>query len=143
MSKEENLQERIFLMSYMFRRILVPYDGSTNSEKGLRVALELSAILGSRITVVYACEKERCVEGLLKRAKEIAEARGIRIETKLIPYDPEESSEAAEIIKEINSNTYDLIVVGIRGKTEYEGVFKGSVASSLFVNANVSFLFVK
>ncbi|MGB9725124.1 MAG: universal stress protein [Fervidicoccaceae archaeon] len=143
MSKEDSLQERVFLMSYMFRRILVPYDGSANSEKGLRVALELSAILGSKITVAYACEKDKCSEGLLKRAREIAEARGIRIETKLIAYNPEESSESSEIVKEVNSNSYDLVVVGIRGKTEYEGVLKGSVASSLFVNANVSFLFVK
>jgi len=142
MSAEE-FQERIFLMSYMFRRILVPYDGSANSEKGLRVALELSAILGSKITVAYACEKDRCNEGLLLRAKETAEARGIKIETKLIQFDPDESSESAEIVREANSNSYDLVVVGIRGKTEYEEVLKGSVASSLFVNANTSFLFIK
>ncbi|MCI4396034.1 MAG: universal stress protein [Thermoprotei archaeon] len=140
---ESKLEERVFLMSYMFRRILVPYDGSANSEKGLRVALELSAILGSKITVAYACEKGKCNGGLLERAKEIAEARGIKVETKLIEFDPEESSESSEIVKEVNSNSYDLVVAGIRGKTEYEGLEKGSVATTLFVNTNASYLFVK
>ncbi|MEM3777492.1 MAG: universal stress protein [Fervidicoccaceae archaeon] len=139
----EKFQDRAFLLSYMFRKILVPYDGSANSEKGLRVALELSLILGSKITLAYACEVGRCDEQLLKRAMQIAESRGVKIETKIIEYNPEESSEASEIVKEVNNNSYDLVVVGVRGKTEYEGVEKGSVAASLFVNTNISYLFVK
>lgn len=136
-------QDRAFVLSYAFRRILVAYDGSSSSERGLRAAIELSRLLGSEVTVVYACQKGKCEEKILENARKISEERGVKIYTKLLVYDPEESSASTEIIKEINSLNYELVVMGVRGKSVSEKVQKGSTSMGVFANTNVSYLFVK
>ncbi|AFH42397.1 universal stress protein [Fervidicoccus fontis] len=135
--------DRAFSLSYALRRILVAFDGSASSERGLKIALELSRMLGSEVHVIYACSNNSCNENIIKKAEILAKERGVEIISKVTKFNPEESSVSNELIKEINSKNYDLVIMGTRGKTISAEISKGSTAAGVFVNTDVSYLFIK
>ncbi len=135
--------ERIFRISYLLRRILVAYDGSNNSEKGLDIALELSRNLGSEIVVVHACPKGACDKRILDNVERKAREKGLSLVTKLLVYDPSKSSVSSEIVKEINNGNYDLVIMGVRGTSVSEDINIGSIPASVFINTHTSYLFVR
>lgn len=111
-----------------FRRILVAIDGSEGSNRAFATALELAEALSARLTAlavegplpVYAAtigeveevkrEKEAFFKGLLGRARDQAERRGVALDTLLRP------GHAAELIVRVASEIgADLIVLGHRG----------------------------
>jgi nucleotide-binding universal stress UspA family protein len=136
-------EERIFRVSYLFRKILVGYDGSENSEKALEIALELSRNLGSEVTVIHACEESNCDNELEEKVKKKSSERGVTIDFKRIRVDPSKSSVASELVKEINSGAYDLVIMGVRGTSISEDTIIGSTAASVFLNTRTSYLFIR
>jgi nucleotide-binding universal stress UspA family protein len=136
-------EERIFRVSYLFRRILVCYDGSENSEKALETALELSRNLGSEVTVVYACEESNCDSMLEEKVKRKSLERGVTIDFKRIKVDISKTSVASELVREINSGAYDLVIIGVRGTSISEDTIIGSTAASVFLNTRTSYLFIR
>ncbi len=132
-------------ISYRFRRILVPVDGSENSLRALDVAIDFAKRYGSRITVLvafYSGQKD-FVEKALLRAKARSENKGIPIELKSEEVDPKTSSISNTIINEIIRGSYDLVVMGARGNTISEDIHIGSVAAAVIMNSPVSVLIIR
>jgi nucleotide-binding universal stress UspA family protein len=113
---------------YDFTNVLVPVDGSDGSGKALDCALSICASLGARLTALavegrlpaYAAtagevdevkrEKDEFFRGVLERAREASEARGVDVSTELV------AGHAAEVITHYaRAHGHDLIVIGHRG----------------------------
>jgi len=131
-------------ISFMFRRILVPVDGSANSLKALDLALDLAKHYGSTITVVFAKPRGYDVGyDPLEKARERVVKAGINASFKTIEYDPVKESEASAIISEIVSGSYDLVVMGARGLTLSSEINLGSKALAVVSNAPVTVIVVR
>ncbi len=126
----------------MFKKILVPVDGSDNSLKTLDYAAELASAFGSKITLFNVIAPlpstvQRYVQvnnlvdevkafgrGVLEDAKQkISEKYNLDIETDLIYGDP-----ANEICSKAKKEQFELIVIGSRGLNEITSIIMGSVS---------------
>lgn len=131
-------------ISFMFRRILVPVDGSENSLKALDLAVDLAKHYGSHITVVFA--KPKGVEypiDPLEKARKRVEDKGVDVEFKILEFDPAENSTAGAILAEIADGNYDLVVMGARGRTLSSELAIGSKAISIASNSPVTVIIVR
>ncbi|MGC9181196.1 universal stress protein [Thermogladius sp. KZ2Tp1] len=128
-------------ISFMLRRILVPFDGSSLSLKALNIAVDLARHYGSQLTVLYVKVPGETGDPLdLARSavgKKITNVRYKTIELK------ENESISSIILKEAVEESYDLIVVGARGKTSYFDLSIGSIPLALAVNSTSSVLIVR
>lgn len=132
-----------YIVSFYFRKILVPVDGSETSLKALLIAADLATRYGSRVTAVYA--KPRGVseiEDPLFKAKEKMKNIPVTVMYKYLEYDPVNESPQAVLIREIMNESYDLVLLGARGKT-LSDIIIGGVALSLVVNTPFSVLIVR
>ncbi|MDG6902811.1 MAG: universal stress protein [Nitrososphaerota archaeon] len=141
----------------MFRKILVPIDGSPDSFRGLRSAVGIAKKYDSEIALIHVVERslffyadsgmtmippdaydnlEEYAEKLpQKRKRELGE-KGIRTETLLKRGDP-----ADQILKA--SKGFDLIVMGSRGLRRFQRLFLGSVSNSVVQQSRVPVLIVR
>ncbi len=131
----------------MYKKILVPLDGSEPSLDAARQAVGIAAALGSQVTFIhvlptlgsyinlprlYASEsynqliKEFNAQGevILDEAMKKVDLQGITVDTKLESGDP-----AMKIIEVSKEGHYDLIVIGNRGLSGAKEVLLGSVSS--------------
>ncbi|MEM0380945.1 MAG: universal stress protein [Desulfurococcaceae archaeon] len=131
-------------ISFMYRKILVPIDGSENSLKALDIAIDLAKHYGSRITVVYAKPKDSIESrDLFDKVKKRVEKRGVDIAFKIIEYDSNTSSVANSILNELIEGGYDLVIMGARGLTLTSELNIGSTALSLVINSPVTIMVVR
>jgi nucleotide-binding universal stress UspA family protein len=113
---------------YEFTNVLVALDGSAGATKALDCALSICSAIGARVTALavegklpaYAAslgevdevrrEKDAYFRGVLAEATEEARARGVEINTDLVP------GHAAEVITHYAlAHGHDLVVLGYRG----------------------------
>jgi nucleotide-binding universal stress UspA family protein len=122
-----------------FRKILVGYDGSRESEKALEVALAIANTMDSKVEILAvaqpsepptAVELEAVIDDArqhydkaLRRIADAAKENGIQVETKIAVGHP-----AEQIIRRAEQGLADLIVVGRRGITAFEELVMGSVS---------------
>jgi nucleotide-binding universal stress UspA family protein len=116
------------MTAFEFGNVLAPVDGSEGAGKALDCALALCAALGARLTALavegklpaYAASvgevddvkrgKDEFFARVLEAARADAQARGVAIETDLVP------GHAAEVITHYaRAHGHDLIVIGHRG----------------------------
>ncbi len=140
----------------MYKRILVPYDGSKYARKALEIACSLALEYGSSIRVLYVVDashawvlvggieftlKEKLEEQgkkLLEEARRIAEEKGVNVETKLRIGHP-----SNDIIEEAQEWKADLIILGAKGVSALHRLILGSVAEAVVHNAPCDILLVK
>ncbi|MEM3521533.1 MAG: universal stress protein [Candidatus Bathyarchaeia archaeon] len=141
----------------MFKKILVPVDGSEDSKKALKYALDIANKYNSRLTALYVVSKrvyahihelgvlamltnELELEGekILEEAQGLAKLLGLSIETKLVHGFP-----AEEILNMAEKENYDLIVIGGKGLSGVKTFFLGSVSDKVTHHAKCSVLIVK
>ncbi len=131
-------------ISFMFRKILVPVDGSENSMKALELAVDLAKHYGSHITVVYAKPKGYQPDyDPLEKARKRIEKEGVEVMYKELVFDPGEKSTAGAILDEIANGNYDLVVMGARGRTMSSELTIGSKAISIASNSPVTVIIVR
>ncbi len=131
-------------ISFMFRRILVPVDGSENSLKALELAADLAKHYGSHVTVLFVKPKNYHADyDPLEKAKKRIENKGVEVEYKEIEFDPAENSTAGTILREITDGNYDLVVMGARGRTLSSEITIGSKAISIASNSPVTVIIVR
>ncbi len=135
--------EPSYRVSFMFRRILVPVDGSENSLRALEVALDFAKRYGSRIVALHVVDGSIDPDKLKERVLAMASKLGVSIEFKTRSFSSTISSVANEIIQEVLEGGYDLVVMGARGNTVNEELLIGSKVLTVVANVPVSIMVVR
>lgn len=131
----------------MYKRILVPVDGSETSNKALVVALEMAALKGGTVRLVHAVDDLAHVAGyqysaqlrtvvrdagqqILQRALAIADAAEVPAETRLL--ESAADSRLGELVAaEATQWGADLVVVGTHGRRGIKRALLGSGAEQV------------
>ena len=150
----------------MFKKILVPIDGSKPSDHALVAALDVAEKYGSTITLMHVIEPltypispypssgdvtsapfwiddyyQKTRENskkMLNEATELAKKRSPNTEIKTTL---DEGRPARHIL--IEAENHDLIIIGSRGLGEIRGIFLGSVSHQVVNEAKIPVLVVK
>lgn len=148
------------------RKILVPLDGSKNSMRGLKHAINLAKFTNSRIIGIYVIPKDISSLPLVELLQPLSTLRPIGYQKKIFKYGEKTISNASEmclqnkirftgkIIKgnpgydivkfsNLNKNKIDLIVIGARGKGITAEIFLGSVSNYVIHKAKAPVMLVK
>jgi nucleotide-binding universal stress UspA family protein len=145
----------------MYKRILVPIDGSDTAERGLDEAIALARELKATIRVLNltsdfvlmvemstAIDYEKFREGLnqfgqrlLAKASDKAKAQGVATETSL--HDLGGGRVADAIVEEARKSRCDLIVIGTHGRRGVSRAMLGSDAENVVRNSPVPVLLVR
>jgi nucleotide-binding universal stress UspA family protein len=136
----------------MFKKILVPLDGSELAAKILPQVVDLAKTHNSQVTLLHVCytemgeatpglmetavvqEGKRCEMFLAQAAKDL-QAQGVAA----VKFECVEGSPAREIIGFATKNAMDLIALATHGKGEVAWVL-GSVAEKVVTHATVPVL---
>jgi len=137
------VREPTYEVSYMFRRILVPYDGSSHSVKALAVALDFAKRYGSSV-VVFVVDDGTLgpVERLVESVMQFSRKAGVNVEVKSTKLTPN-TSIATAVVEEASRGGYDAVIISARGRTVNPDIMIGSVALSVVVNVPISVLVVR
>ena len=136
-------------------KILVPLDGSKNSQRGLETAITLARQCGATITGVFSIhapphsefrgigsvEKSlnREVKKIMAESKVLAAKNGIVFKEKLMRGDI-----GYNIVKLAQGKEkFDMIVIGSRGRSSAKELFFGSVSNYVIHTAKIPVLVVK
>lgn len=120
--------------------IVVAYDGSTHSGRGLHMAANLAETLGARLTVLHVDESHDNVaqELILSRAAGYCEPYRIAMERVGV-----RGSATTGIRDYAEASHADLLVLGAAGVGYLRGLLFGSVAGQLVTNSPCSVLVAK
>jgi nucleotide-binding universal stress UspA family protein len=142
----------------MYKRILMPTDGSALSEEAIRQGLELTAALGASATFLYVLESPMTLyqtpesisylpqlyddlretgDQALARASELAEEAGVTYDVRLI-----EDSNPVDAISTLEQD-YDLVIMGTHGRSGFNRWMFGSVAEGALRRATKPFLLIR
>lgn len=130
----------------MFKRILVPVDGSETSTKALVAALQLARESGGRVRVMHALDELAFVSGygyapelmqvardhgarILQDAMDIARSSGVPADSRLVDVPGRRLGDL--VAEEAQSWEADLVVAGTHGRRGIGGVLLGSGAEQV------------
>ena len=142
----------------MFKRILVPVDGSPTSSKALTMALQLAREVSGSVRVVHAFDDLSFLSGyeydgsvlraarseadkVLSSAQEAAAAAGVTADARLLETRGRRLGDA--IADEAGSWEADLIVVGTHGRRGVGRALLGSGAEQVIRMAPVPVLSIR
>ena len=141
----------------MYKRILVPTDGSEPSRHALMTALELARRFGSEVELLHVTQTPEAYYGhnmgfsdisfvdLITKNGELAlehtlkdiDVTGVQFSKKHIPGNP-----AASILNEIRRE-FDLVIMGTSGHGAIIGAIIGSVTQKVLAHSDCPVLIVK
>ena len=145
----------------MYRKILVPVDGSAASESGLREAIKLAKSTGARLHIVHVVDEllfepgfisrepyDQLIESLrlngkkiLEETKSVARDAGVEFVTELIEtVGGRVSSLILDAARQANA---DLIIMGTHGKRGIKRLLMGSDAEMVLRSSPVPVLFTR
>ncbi len=143
----------------MYKRILVPIDGSDTSDRALQEALTLAdgkaqLLLVHVVEEIYPLDAEgyafidfaalrevaqQSGKRLLAKAKEAAQ--GVKVETQMLDA---EGERVAQVVESVAAQwSADLIVIGTHGRSGFSRLLFGSVAEGVVRGASVPVLLVR
>ena len=147
----------------MFKRILVPLDGSTHSVRAAQTAIQLCRTYGAELTLLHVTQKLDLPEELrdymkgeqltgqdllaigeatkrvIADVKSDAEAKGVKkVKTVYRVGKP-----ARSIVAYAKSEQVDTIIMGSRGLSEFESLLLGSVSHKVATLAKCTVMIVK
>lgn len=142
----------------MYKRILIPFDGSDTSTKALVAALQLAREGDGRVRIVHAFDELVFLTGyeysnqafeaardaareVLDKAMEIARSSGVPADCKLIETPGVRLADV--VAEEARSWEADLVVVGTHGRRGVGRVLLGSGAEQIIRLAPVPVLAVR
>lgn len=141
------------------KRILIPVDGSKNSEKAILKAKSLAEMYNSEVTLIYVINDtminnpyvirkdyrtelstilSQQGENILKEAREMLEPQVADVNAVMKYGDPGNT-----IISYAEENDFDLVVMGSRGLSPISRIMLGSVSLKVLNHINISVLIVK
>jgi len=139
----------------LFKRILVPLDGSEHSLHALKKAIEIAKKFDGKITLIHifsvgtittssseSCEIIKEIrkrgESVLANAKKDVKAQEVQVETLI-----KEGHTVNEILKVVKEGDFNLIVIGARGISKIKEILLGSVSDGVIRHAPCPVLVVK
>lgn len=140
----------------MFTRILVGIDGSQGGQRALECAADLAALSGAQLLIVSVEEKlpayaatvgevedeeryaHRYFSQIQRDARHLAEARGISVQSEVVPGHP-----AVSLARLAAEQGCDLIVLGHTGHSKLHHLFLGSRADRVVERAHCAVLVVR
>lgn len=146
----------------MYQRILVPTDGSSTSEKGLKEAISLAKLSGGHIRLLHVVDAMSVAIGadgfagysaeilpllreagneILRRARDSVEAAGVAVDFTL--REVLSGRVADQVMEEAAAWKADLIVIGTHGRRGVRRLILGSDAEQVLRAANVPVLLVR
>lgn len=145
----------------MYRRILVPVDGSAAASQGLNEAIELASNLKARIRLVHVVEPivmmpaeamagavvdlaegiRKAGSELLKECEKQVAKAGVEVDQALIEAIGRSAGEC--VVKEAEEAKADLIVCGTHGRRGVRRLLMGSDAEYIVRRAPVPVLLVR
>ena len=145
----------------MYRKILVPLDGSVTSQQGLKQAIRLARESGARLRLVHVVDETPTIgmiEGgvditpvvrelmrsgreLLARGQRLAEKAGVQAETAI--HESLGGAAADTILTEAKKWHADVIVMGTHGRRGLRHVVLGSQAERVVHRSAVPVLLVR
>lgn len=140
--------------SSAFGKIVVAFDGSTDSTKAVRLAASLASKYGSSIILVHVYPSPAIgfsaasgmpipdygdLEGAAKASGQSILSQGMQLAKEIGATARGELIEASSVVEAVvnfsASENADLIVVGTRGMTGFKQLILGSVSSGLVSHA--------
>jgi nucleotide-binding universal stress UspA family protein len=145
----------------VYKRILVPVDGSPTSNAGLNEALRLAKNQGARLRLLHVVDElivfstpeagmnlepildsmKRGGKRLLDRAAKLASSRGVRPESEL--WESAGVRVAEVIVERAKRWRADLVVIGTHGRRGVSRMLMGSDAELVVRNAPMPVLLVR
>ncbi|MCL6610654.1 MAG: universal stress protein [Peptococcaceae bacterium] len=145
----------------MYKKILVPLDGSLRAKVAAEHAMELAKSMDSEVLFLHVIpalppyvnkysdrlggayqqihdELQATGEEIMEQAKTEFEKYGVKMEVKVIWGNP-----AMEICREAKEGRFDLVVMGSRGLGEIKGYLMGSVSNRVVRHASCPVLIVR
>ncbi len=135
-------------------KILVPLDGSKNSQRGLEMAITLARSCDATLTGVFSINApprsefrgvgsvsdsfNKEVKKIMENAKTLAAQNGIVFNEKLMKGDT-----GYNIIELARKGKFDMIVIGSRGRSSAKEMFFGSVSNYVIHTAKIPVVVVK
>lgn len=131
----------------MYKKILVPIDGSEISYSAVKHAASMVKVFGGEITFMYVIDvnalyemeegKIVSLEKAKRKGKKILESakekiKGHKLKTK---FRVARGSPWNQIVMEAGKGAYDIIVMGACGKTAIKRIFLGSTSECVLRNA--------
>ena len=133
----------------MYKRILVPVDGSATSNNALREGIKLASEQHSQLRIVHVVDEavlysdvegfmditalrkalQESSKSLLTKAAETAKNSGVDAETAQLNTEGERI--AATITDEAKRWSADLIVLGTHGRSGFDRLLMGSIAEGV------------
>jgi len=139
----------------LFKKILIPTDGSENTKAAVRKGLEMAKATGGEVTALYVVDQtsfinfpmdstivsvytllEKEGEEAREFVKKEAETLGVKVTTRI-----EEGSPSRKIVD--LSAEHDLVVMGTLGRTGFSKLLLGSVAERVVRFAKCPVLVVR
>jgi len=157
----EASRQTIQEVTVLYRRILVPVDGSSTSNAGLKEALKLAKNQRARLYVLHVVDEmivfntpegginigpiidelKRGGKRLLQRTQKLASVQGVKPESEL--WETAGERVADVIVKRAKRWRVDLIVMGTHGRRGVSRMLMGSDAELVVRNAAVPVLLVR
>ena len=145
----------------VYKRIMVPVDGSATSTAGLNEALRLARNQGAKLRLIHIVDEmmvfgtseaglniepvlesmKRTGKRVLDRAAKLAAARGVRAETEL--WENATGRVAEVLVARAKRWRADLIVMGTHGRRGVNRLVLGSDAELVVRNSPVPVLLVR
>lgn len=126
----------------MYRRILVPVDGSASADHALEHAIALAKAHAATLKIVFVDGVEEISRQIIEVAAAKARNAGLQPESGLLVKLPTEEI-GGVILQEAGSWTADLIVIGTHGCRGLAHALLGSVAERVVRAATVPVLVVR
>jgi nucleotide-binding universal stress UspA family protein len=148
----------------LIKKILVPIDGSSNSFRALKEAINLAKFTNSQIIGIYVIPKDISALPLIDLLQPLSTLRPIGFQkkilkhgTKIITYAKEiceknktkfsgqiiKGNPGYDIVKFSNKNKIGFIIIGSRGKGPTTEIFLGSVSNYVIHKARCPVIIVK
>ena len=146
----------------MYQRILVPFDGSTTSSRGLDEAIKLATLTGASLRLIHLLDvltfatgfetysayadsvipfMHQTGEKILQEGKARVEKAGVNVDTVLLEGMASRLSEA--VADQVKAWGADLVVIGTHGRRGVGRVLLGSDAEQIMRTASVPVLLVR
>jgi nucleotide-binding universal stress UspA family protein len=124
----------------VYKKILVPIDGSAHSTRALQEASEIAKMTDGTITlltvqphrpVISPSKQSETVQSIvLAEGRRFVEAGGVVADTLLLG-----GNVVDQIVKTAREGNFDLIVIGARGLSRFEEIVLGSVSHGVVEKA--------